>query len=383
MVHIYTFCDKTLVGKSENTSAKFLCENLYNSNMKIEDVCIFCNSYDYESINFKNGDIYFLLMQKSNATLNSYLARLSNCELTENSLLKETINNYYKALNVPMESAISLEWTIPSSAIAITNPSNKTQGYYVKVGNGYIFVLPNYFEEFKKIYFVCLLNHFENNFNIEYKSETFKVFGLTEELIKTILKEKIRNKDKVYISVFSSGLDNDVVIKAKTDNALFNDYRQDVFNILEKYIYSVHDLSLSEHLSKRLAETKSSIAFVGDESLVLALSNVNIDSIKNYIKVCEIYPKNDNLELEGISPEKVYDMAVNTLKKADTELVVASIVKYNNNIATAFIAIGNKAKIDIYKNTFMGDKKEVYNNIADTVLFYLNKKLIMFDYKTV
>ena len=70
MVHIYTFCDKTLVGRLENLSAKFLCENLYKLNFKIENVSVFCNKYDFENLNFKNKDIYFLLMQKSSNVLN-------------------------------------------------------------------------------------------------------------------------------------------------------------------------------------------------------------------------------------------------------------------------------------------------------------------------
>ena len=113
MVHIYTFCDKTLVGRSENLSAKFLCENLYKLNFKIQDVCTYCNKFDFASLNFKNKDIYFLLMQKTSNVLNSYLANLSGTELIENDSLKKVVVNYYKACNQPLEKDANLEYMIP------------------------------------------------------------------------------------------------------------------------------------------------------------------------------------------------------------------------------------------------------------------------------
>ena len=179
MVHIYTFCDKTLVGKKDNSSAKFLCENLYKMNFRIDEVCTFCNSYDFSTINFRNKDIYFLLMQKSNATLNSYLAQLTNSELVENELLKQTVHTYHKNNNLPIDKSCELEWVIPKVCAPITNPHGKTQGFVAKLNECEIFVLPSDYEQLKRIYFDCLLEHLENNFNSEYKSETYKVFGLT------------------------------------------------------------------------------------------------------------------------------------------------------------------------------------------------------------
>ena len=56
MVNIYTFCDKTLVGRLENLSAKFLCENLYKllvDNNLLEDQ-ILLKSDGYPTYNFAN-----------------------------------------------------------------------------------------------------------------------------------------------------------------------------------------------------------------------------------------------------------------------------------------------------------------------------------------
>ena len=59
MVHIYTFCDKTLIGKKENKSASFLCSNLYKLNFIIDECCIYPSNFNFENLLFKNQDIYF------------------------------------------------------------------------------------------------------------------------------------------------------------------------------------------------------------------------------------------------------------------------------------------------------------------------------------
>ena len=384
MVHIYTFCDKTLVGRVENLSSKFLCENLFKMNFKIKDVSIFCNNYDYESINFKNGDLYIFLMQKNNATLNSYLAMLSGSEIKENELLKNTTNDYYHALNIPIESDAEVCWNIPSNATAITNPNGRVQGYFIKIGESTIFVLPNEFSEFKKIYYDCILNLIENKFAIGFKSETFKTFGLTEELLKSILSDKIKNKDKVHVSIFSRGLDNDVVIKAKADNAMFDNYRQSVFDILEKYVYSVNDLSLGEQVIKKLENSQTKIAFIGDNSILKILDLLGYGAFDKYCNYFKLLTKMQ-IEQEFTNTngaEKVYDMAVSGLGE-NIELIISSFVQEKEGLhKVAFIGIGNKNKIDIYKNTFVGNDDEIYFNLASTILFYLNKKLSVLDFKT-
>ncbi|MBE7074379.1 MAG: hypothetical protein E7376_00105 [Clostridiales bacterium] len=391
MVHIYTFCDKTLLGKKFNLSAKFLSENMYKLNFKIEEVCVFCNNYDYENLTFKNNDIYFLLLQKSNSKLNSVLANLSGCELTTNESLKNTTTNYYKQLNLPMDKTSELECIIPSKAVAITNPNGKTQGFYVKVAESYIFVLPNNFNEFKSIYNDCLLEYIENNFAIEYKSETYKTFGLSEDYIFEVLKEQIKNKDKVHISIFSRGLDNDIVIKAKQGNELFQTYRQVVFNKLEKYIYSVQDLSLNNYLENLIKTSNVKLSLIGDLSVnnILNNVNVNINNISSIICLPNVKSKlkfgisNDLIQTYGeASAEVAYALAVKSLENNDCDLALAVIMHISNNVATSYIALGNKLKIDIYKNTFQGDNNSIFDNVANAAKFYLIKKLNARDYKT-
>lgn len=395
MVHIYTFCDKTLVGKRENKSASKLCEDLFKMNFLIDESCIYPYNYDYSSLNFKNKDIYFLLMQKTNAKLNNAIVDLLNDKLVVNETLKKVVNDYYIRKNVPLDKNAEIEWLVPSCAVPITNPNGITQGYLVKIAESTIFVLPNNFDEFNTIYNDCLLNYLEENFSIEYKSETFKTFGLSEELLFNALKENIKNKDKVSISIFSRGLDNDIVIKAKQNNDKFNLYRQTIFDKLENYIYAVQSISMDKYLESLISSSNTHIAFVGDISINNIIDNFDINVINNNICSYVELPNQSSKIRYGIdqsqisefgeqSAEVCYSLAVKALEQNENcDLVISCLIKFENNFGVAYIAIGNKLKIDIYKNQFYGTKKEIIDNISQATKFYLIKKLKARDFKTI
>jgi len=385
MVHIYTFCDKTLIGKKNNDSANFLSESLYKLNFKINEKCVFCNNFDFESLTIKNKDIYFMLLQKSNSKLNSFLAELINCELKENNNLKQTVINYYKNINIPMDQSAELESIIPQKAIEITNPNGKTQGYYLKINDAYVFVLPCDLFEFKTIFNDCLLQFIEENFTLEYDSETYSIFGLSEDSIKEILKEYIKNKDKITVSLFSKGLTSNIVIKSKKGNELFEKYRREIYNKLSSYIYSVQNLSLDEYINNMLTNNNAKIGLIGDVSINNFLNGLD-EKIINENIISSIYLTNKNhIDYLGLNmqynfnSDYVYQLAVKMLEKTKCEVVLASIC--NNN--SSFIAIGDKKKIDIYKNNFVGNREEILYNISATSKFYLAKKLQLKDYKTI
>lgn len=393
MVHIYTFCDKTLVGKTENKSANLLCENLYKMNFIIDEVCTYSSSFNYENLTFKNKDLYFLLIQKTSIKLNGFLSNLSSSELTINETLKKVVNETYSKKNIPLEKEAENEWLIPSSAIPITNPNGKTQGYLLKIADTTIFVLPNNFNEFYSIYNDCLLKYLEDNYPVEYSSETFKTFGLSEDLLFKVLKDQIKNKDKVSISIFSRGLDNDIVIKAKKTNAKFNDYRQAVFDKLEKYIYAVQPISMGEYLESLMQNKNAKILFVGDSSIVNVINELDTNTVINNVCSLTILPNvksklnfgldnNQIKEFGEASAEIAYSLAVKSLEHCnECDLVVSSLVSIENNCGVAYIAIGNKVKIDVYKNRFYGTNQQILDNIGSTVKFYLIKKLKSGDYK--
>lgn len=393
MIHIYTFCDKTLIGKVENKSAKFLCENLYKKNFLINESCVYASNFNFDNLTFKNKDIYFLLLHKSNSKLNLKIANLLGEELTENNLLKNTLTEYFSRKNIPIDKNGEKEWLIPKSAVSITNPNGITQGYYVKIEESFVFVLPNNFNEFVSIYNDCLLNFLENKFPIESQSETYKTFGLSEEYITQIIKDQIKNKDKIKISIFSKGLENDIVIKANVNNDKFNSYRQIVFDKLEKFIYAVQPISMDEYLQTLLTTNNAKISIVGDFSVNNIINKLPSNTIKN--NICCLYelPNTNSKQKFGIdlkqiqefgeeSAEVAYSLAVKTLEISNSDIVLSCLSNIQNNKCIAYIALGNKIKVDIYKNQFFGSLNEISENISQTAKFYLIKMLKSKEYQT-
>lgn len=394
MVHIYTFCDKSLIGKMENKSATCLCENLYKLNFIIDECCILPTNYNFENLAFKNKDMYFLLLQKTSSKLNAHIAGLLNEDLQVNEMLKKIVNDNYTRKNIPLDKDANDEWLIAKSAVPITNPNGKTQGYLIKIADATVFVLPNNYSEFLSIYNDCLLSYLEQNFQIETSCETFKTFGLSEEFIQQILKDQIKNKDKVRVSIFSKGLENDIVIKSKLGNEKFATIRQAIFDKLEKYIYAVQAIPMSKHLENQICTNNIKLAVVGDMSISDICNEFDVQTIVNNICGVSILP-NQNAKISfGIteaqisehgenSPETAYNLAVLTLNKHPScDIVLSCICSITNNKCTAFIAIGNNQKIDIYKNQFYGTQNEILTNINQTAKFYLIKKIKARDYKT-
>lgn len=389
MVHIYTFCDKTISGRKEIT-AKSLCELLYKLNLKVGELCVFPHAYDFSSISFKSKDTYFLLMQKSSSVLNDVLAELSGGKVEENQTLKKVVTNYYNSKNIPLDNSACIDWLVPNKAIAVTNPNGKTQGYFINIGSACVFVLPADEQSLKSIISDCLLEYLENNFSIDYKSETYKTFGLEESHITEILKDVIKNKDKIFISVLSKGLACDVIIKAKCNNEKYEEYTRLVYQRLEKYIYTIQNVSL-ENLFLNLVENQNiKLGLIGDASVNKLLSLVNKRLFK-HISDCIILPNNvaiskflNQTNININDPRTVYSLAVKLLERSDAELVLVSLADiYYQNAGLAYIAIGNKNKIDIYKNQFVGEEDVIFDNIANTALFYMIKKIQLNDVKTI
>ena len=387
MVHIYTFCDKTISGRKEIT-AKALCELLYKLNLKVGELCVFPHAYDFSSLSFKNKDTYFLLMQKSSSVLNDLLAELSGGKVEENQTLKKVVTNYYNSKNLPLDNTACMDWLIPNKAIAVTNPNGKTQGYFLNIGSACVFVLPAEEQSLKNIISDCLLEYLENNFTIDYKSDTYKTFGLEESHIIEILKDVIKNKDKIFISILSKGLACDVIIKAKCDNEKYEDYTRLVYQRLEKYIYTIQDVSLDNMFLNLVEKQNIKLGLVGDASLIRLLSSVD-NKLSKHISDCIILPNNvaigkflNQININTNDPRLVYSLAVKLLERSDADIVLVSLSNLNQqNAGMAYIAVGNKNKIDIYKNQFVGEQKEILGNIASTAIFYLIKKIQLNDFK--
>ncbi len=391
MVHIYTFCNKTLIGRRENLSSKFLCGEMYKLNLKVEETSVFSFDFDFSQINFKNKQIYFLLMSKSNQNLNKYLASLSGSELAENSILKTYVCRFFESSGLQMDANTQKEWLIPKNAQPIINEKSRTQGFKVTIGECQIFVLPNEVLEVKSIYYNSVLNELEELGN-GYVSETYKTFGLTTESILGALASIINGFSSIRISVFGEDLDNTIVIKAKQNDESFQECQRQVYKTLEKNIYSIHGIELQEYLNQLIQNSNAQICFAGDATVACLINCLTETNLAGHLAECVILPtksscqrfvKNKDVVANAnkVSSQTAYEIAVQCLNNYDVDLVVVCLSNIQSSVGENLIAIGNKKKIDVYKNNFCGTNETIKANILKSMMFYLIKKLVLNDYK--
>lgn len=386
MVHIYTFCDKILFGR-KNLSANLLCEEMYKLNLEIEDVCVKPEKYDISNIEFKNKEIYFLLSNSSIGEINKYLANLMGDELLENKTLKDHINNVINRNGITTTNVANF-YNIPSKCKYFFNMAGAIQGYLTKIGECEIFVLPNDINSIKSIIYNGLGTYLEEKYKNNFKVETYRIFGLSQEKIMEMLNDFTYNSDNVLINIFGDGLDNMVFIKAEADNPKYEDYRRNIYAKLQKYVYSVVDLSMLDQLKKMAYNQGVNLAIAGDISaskLIYDLTGIsgnikeslifpNIKSVNNYLKISKGF----------IDAQDVFDIAVKQLERAHSDIAVVSFCELNEvSRGVCFIAVGNKVKIDVYKHRFTGSDDEIINNVASLGVFYLLKRLQLKDVKTI
>ena len=87
----------------------------------------------------------------------------------------------------------------------------------------------------------------------------------------------------------------------------------------------------------------------------------------------------------SVSLETAYDMAKGLLNTTPANIVIvttgyASATSKQDDAGLVFIGVGDRKKIDIFKNKFSGTRKEIIETTAKAALFYLVKKLRKNDF---
>lgn len=397
MVCIYTISDKVLMGKQINILPAYLSECFFKNNIKIQKQCILpTNTSFFDAVDTKNDKIHIFLVDKANENLNNFIAEITNSVIIENPYLKNAVSDYYKKIGQVVEKETENEWKISSLARAIVNPYGTTQGYLLNFKNQIFCVLPNNYDAARQMFDDVVLEELKNSQKKMYKNYTFKTFGLTENGIKQILSEQLKNKNKVTINLFSKPFEVDIVIKSPDDNPEIDSIAQKILLKLDKYIYSVEDVPIENVVYKLLKLNDIKVSFVEDITggeLCSRLNKQYFDA-KNYIASSFVLTNNDyktkllgitqNLNNENDLPNLVYEMAAKSFSMTDADIVVATIGNClpQNNVpcGLSYIAVGDRKEIHVYKNIFKGNTQEIIDSITVASYFYLIKKLKKNDF---
>ena len=400
MVSIYTISDKALMGKQINILSSYMAECFFKNNIKISRQCTLSSFADFNSsINTdENVKVYLFLVDKANIKLNEYICAKTNSVAIDNPYLKNAIYEYYRKLGQPVEKESENEWRVSALARAIINGNGVTQGYLLSYNNIIYCVLPNIYEEARQMFDDVVLDFIVSNQKKKYKSYTFKTFGLTENVISTILAEEIKNKDKVTVNLFSKPLEVDIVIKSLIDNEDLDKIAQKILLKLDKYIYSVEDIPIEKVVYNLLKLNEIKVSFVEDitAGALCCKLNKQAKDAKNYIDDClvllnkqskikylNLAEKDFHLD-NGISPNIAYELTAQMLKQTKSNVVVSAIgnIEENNNLAygLCYIAVGDRREIHVYKNIFKGNLEDLIESVTVASYFYLIKKLKKNDF---
>lgn len=231
------------------------------------------------------------------------------------------------------------------------------------------------------------------------KEGIFKCFGVSKSDVKSLLSSLIENSNVVEYEIEGENLLTTIKLSAPENNFAFFDWTRLIFEKLSQYIYAETDISLEEAVFELLKMRKLTLATA--ESITggqivsnlikknLGASSVVVEGLVTYAneaKMNRLGVSKQTLDQQtSVSVQTTYDMAKGLLETSSASIAIATTgyatsVKQSETAGLVYIAIGNRNRIDVYKNKFSGTREEVIETAANAALFYLIKKLRKNDF---
>ncbi|MFA6859814.1 MAG: nicotinamide-nucleotide amidohydrolase family protein [Clostridia bacterium] len=402
---IFCISDNVLLGKKQASMVAALAKELFLAGIFIESSMLLpCNELLIEKtiapVLVENSSIFIVSSGEGQGKefLTNILSKLSNDTISENSFAKEAVLSYFNKNNLVATKDSEKEFVFPTKARAIVNSFGLSQGYITKVGNSNIFVLPFPKQELVFVMKEAVIPYIFETMGQKTKTLVLKTFGISAVDLSFVLREEIRNKDKVSISLFENGPLVDIAIKAKMENAFIDSLAQTIFEKIGKYVYAEEDISLAEACFKLLKQSHQTVAIaesISGGEIVSSLIKNNVGATSVVLEGIVSYTNESKIDLLGVSPdtlkehnavssEVVYEMATGMLARANSDFVIATTgyANHENNdlCGLCYIAVGNKQEIHIYKNKFVGTREENIEATTACALFFLIKKLRKNDF---
>lgn len=229
-----------------------------------------------------------------------------------------------------------------------------------------------------------------------YATNVFRTIGKTEEQLRIILKDYIKNRNKISFKFVSDSPECAVLVRYsnKTQKNTVSELLSGVKNALKDCIYSYDDTSVAESVALALMNKGKTLglaeSFTGGN---IAASLVKFAGISSAFKegiVCyDNSVKNNRLRVSkhildnygAVSIETAYEMAANLITDGQYDYVVATTGNAGptsekpNEVGVCYIAVGDKRNIDIYPYKFDGNRQAVIKSGTQTALYHLLKRL--------
>lgn len=224
------------------------------------------------------------------------------------------------------------------------------------------------------------------------KDNIFRCFGISKEEIKVILSPFLKDNKGVYISIEGKQLLVDIILQADANNAFFYEVSREVFEKFNRYIYAESNISLEEtayellkifNLKLATAESVSGGAIIS----ALIKSNIGASNVISEGRIVYSDEAKKDLGVDSyiltkytnVSIETTYEIAKKMLEKSSADIVIATTGQAESGQSN-YIAIGDRKKIDVFKNIFYGNREDIIDTVVQASLFYLIKKMRRNDF---
>lgn len=320
------------------------------------------------------------------------IAKYFNDEVAPNTYAKNALSNYYKAQNVPLPKDALSHAHMPKSARAILNDLGPMQGFLTEAKGKLLFFMPLSEVELKDMFIKSVLPYLIENTKERSKTIIFKLFGLSQNEILSILKDLRKNKQKINIICSETLLDSELIINfsEKTEQIVIDGLVATIYKRLGNFIYADSDISLPECLLNLLNVKNSSLACAEDATCgmvgagLLAVDRGACDRLVESFIVPNKVSKINNLGVDIHlfrsakidANEVVYQMAVGALENSSADFVASTLACDK----TLYLGIGTTEGVHVYTHDFEGSLKERIAKFTSATFFNLIKKIKKNDF---
>lgn len=399
-INILAISNNELVALNKNYTIPLITSNLYKNGFDLTGNNLISTNYDNIIKNLKvsveQSDCIICLVE--NEPDISFVVKKAICETFEeelnlNSFAKNNIKKYYDAKNIPIPKEISSYQHMPVNARCITNTIGAFQGFLLNKNDKTIFFVPLNPEELNNMFFKSVLPYLLEKYTNTTKTFVFKTFGLSKQELNSILKDQIKNKNKIQIICNEKLLDAEILINCPSSlkQEVVEKFISLVFNKINHYLYAETDSTMYERAYDLLNINNLTLSVAEDitaGNFSSRFFKANKDAkgilVESYITPTtlsktrilgvdkDIFTQNTDFE------EVAYEMALGALENSGSDFVVS--ITGELDAGKCFIGIGNIKGIHVFNESVDGNLEQKIEKITGYTFFHLIKKLKQNDF---
>ena len=399
-INILSISNNELVALNKNYTIPLITSNLYKNGFDLVGNNLVSSNYEniLKNIELALSQCDCILCLVENEPDISFVVKKAICEIFKeelniNTYAKNNIKNYYDSKNIPIPKEISSYQHMPTNARCITNTTGAFQGFLLNKNQKTIFFMPLHAEELSTMFFKSVLPYLIERSTNTTKTFVFKTYGLSKQELNSILKDQIKNKNKIQIICNEKLLDAEILINCPSSikQEIMENFISLIFNKINHYLYAETDTTMYERAFDLLKINNLTLSIAEDitagnfsSRFFKANNNANDILIESYItptfnsKVKILGVDKDILGQNPDYEELAYEMALGALENSGSDFVVSTTGDIDTG--KCYIGIGNSSGIHVFTETVDGDLSQKIEKITSCTFFHLIKKLKQNDF---